>query len=225
MDEVPEQGQALFAVVDLRMELNAPGRLVLEGETGKLDVLRAAGDARAPSGPLNGVPMAHPHLLPYSHTGEEAVRGVDVGQVRATVFTAVTRLHAAPSILGEPLGAEAHPEHRPLGTDPIEVGGGCISIPHAVGATRKDDTLPVPALRVVLRGGLEQGTPVAVPGLDFRKSVQLPDPAGNELGVLGTEVEYEDAVHMCPVSRRNYKRGTAPQGERTRHSGVVLHHA
>ena len=224
VDKVAEQSQPLLAVVHLRVELDAPGGLVLEGEAGKLHVLRAAGDAGAVACALDGVAVAHPHRLAGGHAGEEPVGVVDLVQMGAAVFAAVAGFDAAAASLGQPLRAEAHAEQRPFGADPVQVGGRRIGLSNAVGAAGENDALPIPALRIVLRSGLEQGTPIAVPRLDFSERVQLPDPARDELRVLGTEIENEDAVHVCSVSGQNYAASSAPQGERMRREGVVLHH-
>lgn len=80
--------------------------------------------------------------------------------------------------MDEVLGSVADAENGDFGTDARQIDSWCAVLTDGRGASRKDDT----ANRGVDFGAFVEGVYLAI-------DVLLPNPAADELGVLGTEVK------------------------------------
>ena len=119
--------------------------------------------------------------------------GVGDGQLGAAVLAVFVATHRAAPLVGNELGAVAdaqdgHTEVVDAGIDPrgaVDVNRGW--------ATAEDDSGGCPLGELGRR---------QVVGDDLTEDICLTNPSGNELGVLGAEVDNQDAVEIGRASCR-----------------------
>jgi len=174
-------------MVDLGMELNAPGRLSLDVEGGHAHILRAGDDPIAVGHARNGVAVRHPHLRGRRKVLHQGILRIGDREHRPAVLAARSRLHLAAEGVGEILRAVADAQQRQPPLDRREVGRRSLGIAHREGAARENHT----PHRSVDRRNL-------VEGLDLAIDVQLAHTPRNELRVLRSEVENHYLfLHVC----------------------------
>ena len=166
----------------LRMELEAvePPLGVLGG--GHLGILGGGGDRKARREPADLVAVAHPAARPFPHAGKELSRLLD-DQFRETVFPLVRPDDLAPQGVDHELQAVADPEDRdPELEDPL-VHPRRSRLVDRGGAAGEDDPL-----------GLEGADLFEADPRRFDLAVDLvfPDAPGDELVVLGSEIDDQD---------------------------------
>ena len=195
IEEVLEDLLPAWRVGNFGVELHAvDGSLaILERRHG--NCLGAGRDLEARRGGDDRVGVAHPHVLLEGKLAEEGRRGRHF-EGGAAVLAAARASHLAAELLGHELGAVTDPQDgdRPLVHGlvdpgrPLHVDG--------LGAAAEDDALGLAGQH--LRDG-------HVPGHDLRIDVRLADPPGDQLRVLGAEVDDQDGVEgigsraQCPM--------------------------
>jgi hypothetical protein len=132
------------------------------------------------------VAVAHPHLLLLAHTIKQVFEIGD-GKGFMAVFPADGRGHLAAQEMVQELDAVADAQDRHPESEELRVDAGGIPVVDAAGPPRQDDALGRKLFDAI------KGHDV---GVDFAVDFQLPDPAGNELGVLGAEVQDEHFLLM-----------------------------
>ncbi len=179
--EVAEDLLAPGRVVHFGVELHPvepPGE-VPDGPGGA--VVAAADDLEPRRQALHPVAVAHPDLLLGVQAVKQVVKIGD-GKGLVAVFPGPGRGHLAAQQVVEELDAVAdaqdrHPEAEQLGVD-----GRGVPVIDAPGASRQDD-------------GPGGKLPDAVEShdvrVDFAVDLEFPHPPGNELGVLGPEIQNE----------------------------------
>ena len=180
-DEILQQLRAVGRVVDLRMELDTPRLLTLDMECGDAHVLGAGDQFIGIGHARDGVAVRHPHLRLGRQSAHQRIRRGADGEHRTAVFAAGCGLHLATEGRREELGTVADAQQRQFTLDGRKIGGRGLSIPHGVGAARKDHT---PHRSVERRNFVE--------GVDFAIDAQFADTPCDELRVLRSEVENEN---------------------------------
>ena len=189
--EALEQMLALQRVRDFGMELHgveAP-RFIDHGGERRVGALRHRGESRRQR--LDAVAVAHPHVehgaalrvLAIEQPVEQLV-GRDAGDFGVAELTVIAGQHLAAELLRHGLHAVADAEH---GHAELEHRLRCARrflVGDRFGTTREDDALRLPLADVVVAD---------VPGQDFAVDAELAHAARDELGVLGAEVEDQDA--------------------------------
>ncbi len=141
-------------------------------------------DAEAGGRLDDGVPVRHPHGLAGGLAGEDGALG-GRGELGLAVLGDAALGHPAAEGVGEELLAVADPQHRDAELEDVRVeAGGALGV-HALGSAREDDR----AGRAVadLAGGDRVGHDLGV-------DVGLAHATGDELRVLGAEVDDEHGV-------------------------------
>ena len=129
--------------------------------------------------------MAHPHrcfLTLAEPLKQPAALDPNAGPA---VLPPVGAGDVASAEVGEDLHAVAESEHRRAQDQELRIGDRHRVVVHGVGATREDDPLGIP-LADPLHGARRR--------MDLAVHVGLTHPTCDELGVLGAEVDDEDAV-------------------------------
>ena len=149
-----------------------------------METLRGAG---------NGIPVAHPHIERVREGRQEFAAVLD-GQGRATVLALPRLGHRPAQGLGHRLEAVADPENRDSGLEQRRIDlRGVIGIDRRRPARQDDGRWP-PG-QDLLHGGL--GTD------DLRVDVGFTDPPGDELRVLGAEVDHEYQIVLGSHERES----------------------
>ena len=99
-----------------------------------------------------------------------------------TVFPGPGRGHLAAQEMVEELDAVADAQDRHPEAEQVRVDAGGVPVIDAPGASRQDDGLGGKLLDARQRHDV---------GVDFAVNLEFPHPPGNELGVLGAEVQDE----------------------------------
>ncbi len=208
LDEVLQHAGTLTGVGHFRVELHAVEALGFVGHGG-VGAGRGLGDGGEAGGDLGDlVAVAHPDI----QQGIAVVgNGVfDVAQESAGLaglaqhfdlgvaeFTQVGGLHLAAELLGHGLHAVADTEHRHTGVEHVLGGARAARLGHGFRAAGEDDAARV-ELADLLFG--------YVPGPQLAVDADFTDATGDELGVLGTEIQDKDTVgvnvfsHFIPAS-------------------------
>ena len=187
IEEVPEHGRAVLRVIDLRVELDAvevPG-LVGDGGAGAGGAVGREG--KALRNLLHIVAVAHPGGAFGGEVLEELTAGVEK-RLGFAVFPggiALGRDDAAPQVVGQELTAvaDAQDGHAQAEELRVRVGGGGVI--DAVGPAGEDDADGRQGFQVLDGGRI---------GLHFAVNALLPDPAGDELVVLASEIQDDDGL-------------------------------
>ena len=168
----------------LRMELDAVHRPLAVLEGGHGHGVGAGRHAKAGRGGDDGVGVAHPDFLLEREVAEQGRAGRDLER-RAPVLAGPGTGHLPAQLLGDELGAVADPEDRDAGAvDGLVDAGGALHV-HRLGPAAEDDPLGLASQHLGDRH---------VAGHDLGVDVRLADPPGDELCVLGAEVDDEDGV-------------------------------
>jgi len=188
VDEVREHPVAALGVNDLRVELDAPDGppRVADGREG--GVLAGPQHLEALGQPQDAIAVTHPHhaLGAAREAGEEGVLAFDLQQ-RAAVLVIVGLLDQAAQPMGEQLQPVTDPEHRYAEVDDAGVDVGSADVEHARRASGEDDSRWIPRAHFL---ELDHR------GMDLAVDALLADTAGNQLGVLRSEVEDENPVAL-----------------------------
>ena len=114
-----------------------------------------------------------------------------------TEFTQGGGLHLAAQLLGHGLHAVADAEHRHTGVEDVLGGTGAARLGHGFRAAGEDDAARIEFADLLFG---------YVPGPQLAVDADFTDTTGDKLGVLGTEIQDEDAVlvnvfsHFIPAS-------------------------
>lgn len=190
-DEAFEDASALQGVGDFRVELDAVEALFVVGHGGDGAAFRGGGDHEAFRDAADAVAVAHPDVeefLAALFVIDDAVEqtvAFGLGDAGVAEFVFFTGDHGAAQLLGHGLHAVADAQHRHALLErrlrgPRGLGGG-----DGFRAAGEDDALGV-ELGDVFGGGVE--------GADFAVDADFAYTAGDQLGVLGAEVEDQDAL-------------------------------
>ena len=188
-EEVPQDRLALRRMRDLGVELDGeePARVVRHRRDRA--VLGGAQIDEASRRLHHRVPVAHPHrdpAIPLGHDALEQPLGGEEPELGGTVLAPLRGHHVAPEQIAHGLHAVADAEQRDARLEEPLVRQRGLVVVDARWAAREHDALVAGREHVFDRLGARQ---------DFRVDTQLSDPAGDELGVLRTEVEDRDPVH------------------------------
>ena len=185
VQEPPQHAHAVRRVDDLGMELHAvdPPPVVLQrGDRGVVgrrrrdEAVRHLGD---------GVEVAHPDVVDVRRVVGQQQRVGGAAQLGPPVLAAHAAADGAAELLGDQLGAVADAQDRDAELVDRRVERRRTVDVDALGTAGQDQRRR-PAL-----GDLGGGDAV---GHDLRVHGQFAHPAGDQLGVLGTEVDDEDGV-------------------------------
>ena len=192
LDEVQQEGRALGAVGDLRVELDGvevPGG-VLHGRHGHRGGPRR--DREACGRLLDVVTVTHPHRLLVRQPAEQHGTLRPRLDLRLAVLAAGGAVQAAAQVARQQLltVADAQDGHAQVQNGRVQVRR--AGLQHRAGPAGQDHALQVGAADLGRRG------PAAV---DQAEGAQLPQPPGDEPGVLAAVVDDGDAfvVHGSPV--------------------------
>lgn len=185
VEEVLQHLLAVRGVHDLRVVLDAVELLLVVLEGGDRDHVRGRGDREALGGGGAGVTVRHPHRLLGGRALEQGGAGTGDGQRGTAVLTGAGVVDGATEGGGHELEAVAHAEDRDTGLEQRAVETGGVFGVDRRGTAGEDDRLRVLGEHLRHRHGGRHDLAVD-PGLS--------DPAGDELGVLCAEVDYEDDV-------------------------------
>lgn len=192
VEEVLQHLLAVRGVHDLGVVLDPVQLLLVVLEGGDGDDVRRRGDAEALGGGRAGVAVGHPHRLVLGGALEEGGAGLGDGQRGAAVLARAGVVDGAAEGGRHQLEAVAHAEDGNAGP---EEGVGVVQarsalLVHGGRAAGEDDRLRV--LGEHLGHGHRAGHDLAV-------DPSLADAAGDELGVLGAEVDDENRVRGAVV--------------------------
>src|SRR5690554_1391437 len=190
--EARQDAQALLGVGHFRMELHAVETTVLVGHGGNGTARRAGDHLEALGERDHLVAVAHPYIQgQYTVIGHRVLDAVEEGaladQIHAGIaeLTDIAALDPAAQLGSHGLHAVADTQHghaqleHQLGRPGAALGG------DRLGAAGENDALG--------REGAD-GLGLHVPGMNLAVDAYLPHPPGNQLGVLGTEIQNQDAV-------------------------------
>ena len=144
-----------------------------------------------------------PWLIQTCSVGVQAVKQiVKIGDGKGfvTVFPGHRRGHLAAQEMVEELDAVADAQDRHPEAEQVRVHGRGVPVIDAPGASRQDDG---PG------GKLLDGCQRHDVGVDFAVNLEFPHPPGNELGVLGPEVQDE---HFFLMGIEHFYRWEGPAG-------------
>jgi len=171
-------------VHDLGVILHTPdaSRVVLEHRHRRVGSGRGTGEAGRH--PRDGVEVTHPHVLFGGKSTEQSGRAGN-GQPCASVFAPRPATYLATQLVGDELRAVTNTQDRHPGVVHRRIEPRSTVHVHALGATREDDR------RRLALGDLGRADRVRD---DLGIDVVLTDSAGDELGVLRTEIHHEDGA-------------------------------
>ena len=204
--EVAEDLLAPGRVVHFGMELHPvepPGE-VSDSPGGA--VVAAADHLEPRRQALHPVAVAHPDLL-FGVQAEKQVVKIADGKGFVAVFPGPGRGHLAAQEVVEELDAVTDAQDRDPQGEQVRVHAGGIPVVDAPGASRQDDGLGGKLLDARKRHDV---------GVDFAVNLKLPHPPGDELGVLGAEVQDEHFFlmgieHFCIFCNREGPAGLVPE--------------
>ena len=149
----------------------------------------------------DGVAVAHPDARCRRPVRAQR-RGVRLRQLRAPVLALAGARHGAAELLRHELRAVTEPEDRDAQLVHAGVDGRRRRLVDGLGPAAEDDALGRPGLDLRHRDGRRD---------DLRVDVRLADPAGDQAGVLGAEVDDEDGVgrHRLVLNGPSPRPGTA----------------
>ena len=132
------------------------------------------------------VAVAHPHRL-FPVEVEEQVLGIEDAEWFAAVFPGRGGGHSAAQEMVHELDAVADAQNRHPQVEEFRVDGGGVRLVDAPGAAGKNDALGREFLDFRQRHHK---------GVDFAIDLELPHPPGDELGVLGAEIQDQDFLFV-----------------------------
>ena len=182
VDEIADQGHTAAGVHHLGMELHAV-EAPLVVSNGRFRGVVGVGQARkAIRQALHRIAMAHPHRGARFHVGEQVDRVVHV-QWRLAVFGATGGHHRPAQLLHHQLHAVANPQHRNAQPPDGRITHRRPGLVHGIGAAAEDDALGRQGRQLLGAGGVShhQG-----------EHLGFPHPPGDQLGILGTEIQDHD---------------------------------
>jgi hypothetical protein len=192
--EALDDALALARVRDLGVELHAVEAARLVGDAGERGVVGLGDDAKAVRERLDPVAVAHPDVEQAVALGRGVVLdvaqqpGVPAGaHLRIAVLALGGRRDAAAELRGHGLHAIADAEHRHAEIEHERVCPRRLGLVHRLRAAGEND----PARRK-----LADQRRIHVPGMQLAVDAGLAHAPGNELRVLGAEVEDQEAVGM-----------------------------
>jgi hypothetical protein len=186
--EVAQHQPARLGVHDLGVELHADDRLARMGDGGEGRVLAGGDHLEAGRQAQHAVAVAHPHraLGAPRQRREQRVVALQLEQ-RAAVLSVFRLLDDAAELVAEQLEPVADAEHRHA--EPVDLGVDArrSAREHARRAAREDDPARPPRADPIER---------PVVRMDLAVDLVLAQPAGDELRVLGAEIQDQDPVGM-----------------------------
>jgi hypothetical protein len=183
VEESSQHAHAVRRVHDLRVELHAvelPGVIL---EHGHRRVVGGGGRGETRGRRGDRVEVAHPDVVDVGRVVGQQQRRRVATQLGAAVLAAHPAADGAAELLGDELGAVADAEDRHPQDVDLRVERRCAVDVNALRATGQDQRRRFAGPHLLGRD------PV---GHDLRVHLQLPHPAGDELGVLSTEVDDQD---------------------------------
>ncbi|OPF33664.1 cytosine deaminase [Pseudomonas aeruginosa P47] len=191
-DEARENAQALLGVGDFRVELHAVVGAGIVGHGGDRAARGAGQDVEAGRHLGDLVAVAHPHVeaehAVVVHVVLDAVqqaRLADHVDTGVAELAQVGALHLAAHLLGHGLHAVADAEQRHLQVEHRLRRARAVGFVHRLGTAGEDDA--------ARREG-DDRLVAHVEGMDFAIHADLAHAAGDQLGVLGAEIEDQDTV-------------------------------
>ena len=184
--EILDDERAHRGVDDLGVELDAEEAAVQVLHGGELGVvgfragLEAFGQAR------DLVAVGHPHLGLGGDVLEERGRG-GRGDDGLAVFAGVAVRHFAAERLDHELEAVADAQHRDAEFEDGRIAFRRVGLVYARGAAAQDDARGRGGADLLRRG---------LPGDDLTVDVEFADAPGDELTVLGSEIQHENGFRM-----------------------------
>ena len=176
-------------VVHLRMELYSPCALAVHAEGRATHVLRAADDAERFRRVGDGVAVRHPYLRGGGEGAHKRVLGVGHLKHGAAIFACGSRLHRPSGEPGEVLGAVADSQQRQFSAERVERGAWRVRVRYGVRTSRENHAERV---GVDLRDVVER--------MDLAIHIELTYAACDQLGVLRSEIDYQNFLHGLSVS-------------------------
>ena len=185
MDEAAEQILPAWRVVDFRVELDGVQAGVGRLKGGHRSVGRGGGHHGTGRWLGDGVEVAHPNRVGAASSVNHKSARFGNDQVGAAVLSPLVAAHRAPPLVRDELGAVAdtqdgHAEFIDAGVD----ARGTVHVDRGRPATENDPGR-CPGGELLSR---------QVVGNDLAIDVGLTHPSGDELRVLGPEVDDQDAV-------------------------------
>ena len=180
VQEILQNTGAVGRMVDLRVELDAPGLLTFYMICGVDHIVCGGYDLRAFGETGDGVAVGHPYLRVIWNPFKQGALSLYMHD-GAAVLTGYGGIDLPAVAVGDVLSTVADAEHREAALDAGKIGRGGLRVADRPRTAREDhaaDTL------------VEGWYPVE--WMDFAVNVQLPEPAADKLGDLGTEVEDDD---------------------------------
>ena len=159
-------------MIDLRVELDAPGLLTFYMIGGVDHVVGGGYDLRAFGETCDGVTVGHPDLRVGGNALEQGALFLDMHD-GAAVLPGDGGIDLPAVAVGDVLGTVADAEHGKAALDAGEIGGGGLRVADGPGAARENH-----AADAVVEGGYP------VEWMDFAINVQLPESAADKLGDL-----------------------------------------
>ena len=190
-DKAFQQAAALEGVGDFRVELDAVEAFVIVGHAGDGAAVGGGGDDEAFRRRADAVAVAHPDVQVFVagffvvDDAVEQVVAIGFGDAGVTEFVFFTGDDGAAQLLGHGLHAVADAQHRHALFEHRLRGAGRFGGGDGFRAAGEDDAFGV-EVGDVLGGGVE--------GADFAVDADFAHAAGDQLGVLGAEVEDQDAL-------------------------------
>jgi hypothetical protein len=171
----------------LRVELHAEERPLLVLERGNGRVGARGGHSVAGRRHVHVVPVTHPHrgLLARAKPAKQPSRFYP--NIRASVLSPVGAGDVAAGKMREQLHTVAEAQNRSVQLQQFGIGGGNAFSIYRIRPARENDALGLPVSDPLDRSGGR---------VDLAVDVSLPHPPGNQLGVLGPEVDYQNTIVM-----------------------------
>ena len=183
-DEILQQVRAVGRMVNLGVELDAPGLLALDAERSHAHLLGAGHDLVVSRHGRDRIAVRHPHLRGRRQAAHQRVTGIAHRKHRTAVLAAGRRLHLAAEGRCEELCAVADPQQGQFALDGRKVGGRGMLVPHGEGTAREDHA---PHRSIRHRNLVE--------GVDLAIDIQFAYAPCDELRILRPEVENQDFFH------------------------------
>ena len=166
-------------MLDFRMPLHAIQLAGLIGHGGNRCAFGMREHREACRSLLNGHAMAHPRGLLGGGVGKNALGIINRG-LGLAIFAQGGLIHLAAELVGHDLEAVADAEHRNTGLEYLSIYGRSTGLEYGGRATGQNNRLRILGQDLVNGHGMRD---------QFRVDAGLAYAAGDELGVLGTEVD------------------------------------
>jgi len=194
VEKILQEGLAAGRVDHFRVKLDAVKAALGVGHGGNGGIGTACQNPEPRRKLEDPVPVAHPDPHAFGLDVPEELRGVlDLDQ-GMTVFPPIGPFHGPSQLPGHELHSVADTQDGDAQAKEAGIGKRGVQIVNPGGSSRKENPLGPKGADLFQR---------QVEGMNLAIDVTLPHPPGNELGVLGTEVEDEDTVLMKRVDRHD----------------------